>query len=113
MKVTLAKALVDRGILGKTSRIIATCPITAMGDMPAYKELVLTVERVVVEEGTIKFHTVARSGRKYSIPCEEVVEIDGMHPVRLAAAYDIRSDGNLRPPGKKRGRKSKEDLANA
>ena len=113
MKITLAQALINRGILGKTSRIIANCPITAMGDVPAYRELTLTVERVVVEEGTIKFHTVSRAGRKYSIPCEEVVEVDGMNPVRLAAAYDIRPDGLVRSPGKKRGRKSKEDLANA
>lgn len=113
MKVTLAKALVNRGILGSNSRIIATCPIVAMGDMPAYKELVLTVERVVIEEGTIKFHTISRAGRKYSIPCEHVNEVDGMAPERLAAAYDIRPDGLKQSPGKKRGRKSKEDLANA
>jgi hypothetical protein len=33
--------------------------------------------------------------------------IDGMHPVRLAAAYDIKDTGDKKSAGKKRGRKPK------
>lgn len=113
MKVTLAQALIERGILANNSRIWATCPIIAMGNAPAEAYIPLTVDRIVCEGGTIKFRAVHSSGRRYSIPCEEVNKIDGMAPERLAAAYDIRPDGLKRAPGKKRGRKSREDLANA
>jgi len=113
MKVTLAQALIERGILANNSRIIAKCPVTAMGDMPTEMDIVLTVDKFVLEDGTIKFHSVHKSGRRYSVRCEEIKVIDGMAPERLAAAYDIRPDGLKRAPGKKRGRKSKEDLANA
>jgi hypothetical protein len=113
MKVTLAQALIERGILANNSRIIAKCPVTAMGDMPTEMDIVLTVDKFVVEDGTIKFHSVHKSGRRYSVPCEEIKVIDGMAPERLAAAYDIKPNGKLKPAGKKRGRKSKEDLANA
>lgn len=111
MKVDLAKALVERGIINKTTRIIAKCPIMAMGDMPAEVELVLTVDRVVFEDGTIKFFSVHNSGRKYSVPCEQVEEVDGMRPERLAAAYDIKANGIQHVEGKKRGRKPKVNIS--
>lgn len=107
MKQSLAEALIQRGILANNSRIIAKCPIPAMGDMPAEQKLILTVDRIIFEGGTIKFHSVHKTGRKYSVPCENVEQIDGMHPVRLAAAYDIKPDGIKKVEGKKRGRKPK------
>ena len=113
MKQQLAQALIERGILNKTSRIYAKCPIIAMGNAPAEAVLALTVDRIVIEDGTIKFHSIHKSGRKYSIPCEEIDNIDGMSPERLAAAYDIKPNGQLRLPGKKRGRKPKALLEQA
>lgn len=107
MKVTLAQALIERGILANNSRIWATCPILAMGNAPTEAYIPLTVDRIVHEDGTIKFQAVHTSGRKYSIPCEEVDKIDGMAPERLAAAYDIKPNGNTKTAGKKRGRKPK------
>ena len=110
MKVSLAQALIERGILNNTSRIYARCPITAMGNMPSEAVIPLTVSRIVAEEGTLKLHCIHTSGRKYSIPCEEVNNIDGMAPERLAAAYDIKPNGNTKSAGKKRGRKPKASL---
>jgi hypothetical protein len=107
MKIELAQALIERGILASNSRIYARCPIIAMGDAPASAVLQLTVDRVIAEEGTIKLHCHNKSGRRYSVPCEEVDNIDGMSPERLAAAYDIRPNGLVKMPGKKRGRKPK------
>jgi hypothetical protein len=108
MKQSLAKVLIDRGIINNTTRIIAYCPITAMGNMPAYSSIPLTVNRIIEENQTIKFHTESKTGRRYSVPCEEITLVDGMDPERLAAAYDIKPDGNLRPSGAKRGRKPKQ-----
>jgi hypothetical protein len=107
MKVNLANALIAKGIINNTTRLIAKCPILTMGDMPGELSLVLNVDKIIVEDGTIKFHTSATSGKRYSIPCEAVEEIDGMHPERLAAAYDIKSNGFDKLSGKKRGRKPK------
>jgi hypothetical protein len=107
VKVSLAQAVIERGILNNTSRIYARCPIVAMGDMPSEAVIPLTVSRIISEDGTLKLHCVHSSGRKYSIPCEEVDNIDGMAPERLAAAYDIKPTGNTKSAGKKRGRKPK------
>lgn len=107
MNTQLAKALIDRGIITYTTRIIAHCPVRAMGDAPAEQRLALTVNRIVYDNQQMKFITTHSSGRKYSVPVEKIEMIDGMHPVRLAAAYDIKDTGNKKPAGKKRGRKPK------
>jgi hypothetical protein len=107
VKQSLAEALIERGILNDNSRIWAHCPVLAMGNAPAEAYIPLTVDKFVYDEGTLKFQATHRSGRRYSIPCENIDNIDGMAPERLAAAYDIKSDGNLKLPGKKRGRKPK------
>jgi cytochrome oxidase assembly protein ShyY1 len=104
MKITLANALINRGIINTNTRIFAKCPIVAMGDMPAEARLALTIDKIVVEDGTIKFQSSTKSGKRYSIPCAAVEEIDGMDPERLAAAYDIKVDGEKKSGGKKRGR---------
>jgi hypothetical protein len=107
LKQTLAEKLIERGILNNNSRIWATCPILAMGNVPTEAYIPLTVDRVIYEDGTLKFQATHTSGRRYSIPCEEVNKIDGMAPERLAAAYDLKDDGYKKVAGKKRGRKPK------
>ena len=106
MKIQLAQALIERGILNNTSRVYARCPVLGMGNAPTEAVLALTVDRIISEDGTLKLHCVHTSGRRYSIPCEEVNNIDGMAPERLAAAYDIKVAG-VKSAGKKRGRKPK------
>lgn len=106
MKIQLAQALIERGILNNKSRVYARCPVLGMGNAPTEAVLALTVDRIITEDGTLKLHCVHTSGRRYSIPCEEVNNIDGMAPERLAAAYDIKVAG-VKGAGKKRGRKPK------
>jgi hypothetical protein len=105
MKVTLATALINRGLMNPGVRLVALCPIPALGNAPATEKLALTLERIVDDHGEIKFITSHRSGRRYSVPCDKVITIDGMAPIRLAAAYDIKADGINKNGGKKRGRK--------
>jgi hypothetical protein len=107
MKPNLASALIEKGIINTTTRIVAKCPIITMGDMPGEMSLVLTVDKIIVEDNTIKFHSSTTAGKRYSIPCEAVEIIDGMAPERLAAAYDIKPNGRVKLSGKKRGRKPK------
>lgn len=107
MKTELAKALIERGVINNNTRIVADCPVLAMGDMPAEVEMTLTVDRAYFEDGIIKFFASNKAGRRYSVPATKIKIVDGMDPVRLAAAYDIKPDGIKRLPGKKRGRKPK------
>jgi hypothetical protein len=107
MKTELAKALIERGVINNNTRIIADCPTLAMGDMPTEVEMTLTVDRAYFEDGVIKFFASNKAGRRYSVPSEKIKIVDGMDPVRLAAAYDIKADGIKKLPGKKRGRKPK------
>jgi hypothetical protein len=105
MQNNLAQALIDRGVINTKTRILARCPITAMGHAPAEQSLFLTVEKVIHDAGELKFISSHRTGRKYSVPVDKIQQIDGMDPVRLAAAYDIKPSGDKRAAGKKRGRK--------
>ena len=107
MKSTLAQALIERGVINRSTRIVADCPVRAMGDIPVEMEMTLTVDKAVIKDGMIRLHASDKSGREFAVPSEKVKWIDGMNPVRLAAAYDIKPDGLKRAPGKKRGRKPK------
>jgi len=113
MNTGLAQALLNRGIINNTTRVIARCPVMGMGGAPTEKQLVLSVESAHYENEELKFVTRHRDGRRFSVPTEKITEIDGMHPVRLAAAYDIKATGDKKSAGKKRGRKPKSTLENA
>jgi hypothetical protein len=105
MNIELATTLISRGIVNNKTRILARCPVPAFGGMPTEKLLFLNVDKVVSEDGTMKFISSHRSGRKFSVPIDKISEIDGMEPTRLGLAYDIKSNGSVRGAGKKRGRK--------
>jgi hypothetical protein len=105
MNIELATTLINRGIVNNKTRILARCPVPAFGGMPTEKRLFLNVDRVVSDEGTMKFISTHRSGRKFSVPIDKIEEIDGMEPTRLGLAYDIKANGTARGGGKKRGRK--------
>ena len=105
MNIELATALINRGVVNTKTRILARCPVPAFGGMPMEKRLFLNVDKVISDEGTLKFISSHRSGRKFSVPIDKIDEIDGMEPTRLGLAYDIKANGALRGGGKKRGRK--------
>jgi len=105
MNIELATALINRGVVNTKTRILARCPVPAFGGMPMEKQLFLNVDKVVSDEGTMKFISSHRSGRKFSVPIDKIDEIDGMEPTRLGLAYDIKPNGVVRGGGKKRGRK--------
>jgi len=105
MNEALATALINRGVVNTKTRILARCPVAAFGGMPMEKRLFLNVDKVISDEGTLKFISSHRSGRKFSVPIDKIDEIDGMEPTRLVLAYDIKPNGATRGGGKKRGRK--------
>lgn len=110
MNTGLAQALLKRGIINQSTRVIAKCPVMGMGGAPTEKLLPLNIERAVYEEHQLQFMASHRDGRRYKVPVDKIIEIDGMNPVRLAAAYDIKATGDKRPAGKKRGRKPRINI---
>ena len=105
MNNNLARALIDRGVINNKTRILAKCPVSAFGGMPTEESLTLTVDRVRHDEGQYMFVASHRSGRKFIVPSDKIIEVDGMEPTRLGLAYDIKGDGIKKAAGKKRGRK--------
>jgi hypothetical protein len=110
MNKGLAQALLERGIINSTTRVIARCPVQGMGGAPVEKILPLNIQKVIVEDDEMKFISSHRDGRRFAVPAEQILEIDGMNPVRLAAAYDIKATGDIRAAGKKRGRKPRINI---
>ena len=110
MKPILAQALTERGIINDNTRIRALCPVRLMGGAPSTHNLTLTVDRVMFMDDAVIIDASHKDGRKFRVPAEQIYEVDGMDPARLAAAYDIKPDGLKKIAGKKRGRKSKQGV---
>jgi len=81
------------------------------------------VERNLVNDNTIVYanvHSKGLGGKDIYItkdvywfegmPAGAIVDIEGMEPERFAKAYNIKPDGSVKEH-KKRGRKSREELA--
>jgi hypothetical protein len=105
MRNELAQALAQRGVLGPGSRIMASCPVEVFGGVDVNKDLILNCERIRNDDGSFSIIASHRSGRRFNLQPDQVMTIDGMDPVRLARAYDIKETGQLSSPGRKRGRK--------
>ena len=100
MKIQLAQALIERGILNNTSRVYARCPVLGMGNAPTEAVLPLTVDRIISEDGTLKLHCVHTSGRRYSIPCEHNRnQSQRTHKRRCTSRRDIRCRFNCSTNG--------------
>jgi len=51
-------------------------------------------------------------GKMYLMEFDDLESIDGMDLVRFAKVYNIKADGSVAAPGKKRGRKPKVSINN-
>jgi hypothetical protein len=111
MNIELAQALITRGVINDGTRILAKCPVSAFGGVPTEREIFLTVNKIISDEGTLKFISSHRTGRKFSVPLDKIIEVDGMEPTRLGLAYDIKDNGSKKSAGKKRGRKPRINTA--
>jgi hypothetical protein len=103
MKKHLAEALINKGIMKQTTLLYGFTQTTGLGQ---------TLQKVLLElmmedfDGEI-FFCRDRLGKKYTMHVDDVSEVDGMDPNRLASVFNIAPDGNDAIIGKKRGRKSK------
>lgn len=101
MKKQLAESLINRGIMKPGTLLYGYTQASGLGQIAQTLPLELMMEEF---DGTI-FKCRDRLGKKYTMHINDVQEVDGMEPVRLASVFDIKADGGKKIAGKKRGRK--------
>ena len=105
----LLDKLIDRKILGPDSEIDAVYTGIDMAGQP-----------FVRSRGTFIIRSIRKTETGYSMSCASVVDgtmrdipdtaivlIDGMSPDRVAETYGMTPEGEIIPPGRRRGRKPK------
>ncbi len=103
MKKQLAEVLINRGIMKPGTLLYGYTQTSGLGQTLQTLPLELMMEEF---NGEI-FNCRDRLGKKYIMHIDDVQEVDGMDPVRLASVFDIKADGGNKITGKKRGRKPK------
>jgi hypothetical protein len=107
MNMSLLKVLIERGIIQVRTEIDATYRGSDIAGNPFVSStgtfLVMGVERTDLGYTFICADTI--DGKRRRIAGAAITAIDGMDPMRLAANYDLDSDGNPVKVGKRRGRK--------
>jgi hypothetical protein len=103
MKKQLAEALINRGIMKPGTLLYGYTQTSGLGQTLQTLPLELMMEDF---DGEI-FKCRDRIGKKFTMHIDDVKEVDGMEPVRLASVFDIKADGGAKIAGKKRGRKPK------
>lgn len=108
MKKTLAEALLNKGIMQPGTLLYGRTQSYGLGQSLQMVPIELMMENF---DGEI-FSCRDRLGREYTMHVDNVQEVDGMDPTRLASIFNIKADGSAKAPGKKRGRKPKSAQIN-
>lgn len=103
MKKQLAEVLINKGIMKPGTLLYGPAPTVGLGPNVQLIPLELMMEEFDGET----FLCRDRLGKSYTMHVNDVQEVDGMEPARLASVYNIRADGGNKKVGKKRGRKPK------
>ena len=103
MKKQLAEALLNKGIMQPGTLLYGFTQASGLGQTIQTIPMELMMENF---DGEI-FSCRDRLGKKYAMHIDDVKEVDGMDPIRLASVFNVKSDGGNKIAGKKRGRKPK------
>jgi hypothetical protein len=103
MKKQLAEALINRGIMKPGTLLYGLTQTSGLGQTLQ----TLPLELMMEEFNGTTFYCRDRLGKKYTMHIDDVKEVDGMEPTRLASVFNIKADGENKITGKKRGRKPK------
>jgi len=103
MKESLIETLLNRNIIQPGTLIYGKVEAASLGqDMYMFP-----MELLFEDYRNKEFHCRDKFGSPFIIKFDDLLEIDGMEPDRLASSFNIKSDGTDKPVGKKRGRKAK------
>jgi hypothetical protein len=103
MKKQLAEALINKGIMKPGTLLYGYTQTSGLGQTLQTLPLELMMEEF---DGTT-FYCRDRLGKNYTMHINDVQEVDGMEPTRLASVFNIKANGENKIAGKKRGRKPK------
>lgn len=108
MNIEFVRALKERGILAENTKILANYKGYTLDGSTIPSRGELLVKQMDITETNIMIQATPLFGQtKYQIGLKDIIEIDGMDPVRLGKVFNINSDGSQRVTGRKRGRKPK------
>lgn len=107
MLVNLAKSLVSKNIIKENTELEVLVKKNGLGSLITTKTFV-TVDNIENSITPIFHCSDTEDGKNFTISSEQILNIDGMTPNRLASIYNINPDGSFKAPGKKRGRKPKK-----
>lgn len=102
MNSDLYTTLVERNLINVGTLIEGITSVRGLGGMP--QRVTKRGNVVLKERGSL---VCQASSSQFRVRLEDIKYIDGMEPGRLASVYNIRINGEVRAPGKKRGRKPK------
>ena len=110
MENKLADALVLKGVLPAGTEVRAKHKAMGLGSVNNVQVTSdFSVARSKIREDGIVVFTLSnlRDGAQTKVLAEDILDIDGMDPVRFASVYNITADGGKAILGKRRGRKPK------
>lgn len=108
----LAHIFVERGIINSDTKVESEYYAKDLSGTNRLKlKDTFLVERVLRKNEKLILEVIRYDGFKTYVEAKDVLKIDGMEPERLAYVYNLKPDGTPRRLGKKRGRKSKKELA--
>lgn len=108
MDVRLVRKLIETGVIRQKTEMEANYRAVDIGGVRSAEVLgSFFIEQVrITKSGNTIFDVAStEDGRKQTIPCSDVVSIDGMTLDRLIANYNLDAEGNSIPEPKRRGRK--------
>ena len=106
MDRNLCITLVEKNLICKGTKLLATIKKIGIGNIVTQKQVNLVVESI--EGGTFFTCLIPDTKLQVDIVHSQILSVDGMVPDRLGKIFNINPDGTLRAPGKKRGRKPKK-----
>lgn len=103
MILSLYETLCDKKIINEGTKVTGKVIASGLGQTPQLVRKTAAVT-AVDKKGVL---VADNTGKCYQMLVQNIQEIDGMDPVRLASVYNIKANGQVKKPGKKRGRKPK------
>jgi hypothetical protein len=108
--MNLAKRLVEKGAIREDTEIEAYYrghSLSCLDDARLIGRFKLKVAKLSADKTQMIFEALSPDRRVYRLSNDDVVNLDGMPPDRLASIYNLNIRGEDVAPGKRRGRRPK------
>lgn len=105
----LAKVLIERKILNTHTELeIEYMGLDLSGSNTVKSKDFFNIVKVTTQDDRLLLDVVSvRDGHRRVVKSEQIVNVDGMDPLRFASVYGIKANGGNAAQQKRRGRKPK------